>query len=121
MSISNTTILLFVLGYQGGTVHQLAEELGVPTEDILDADEERMGNLMRIAQKRQWARQDAAQKAKVKDEITYIQGALVDIADLQKTLVMEERDTAAAGKLSQLMSQVSAKLWRIIDRLNAKG
>lgn len=48
--MSNTAILCFVLGWQGGTIHQVAEELGCTTGHILDADYEVMGELCRKAQ-----------------------------------------------------------------------
>lgn len=54
MSLTNTHILCFVLGWQGGTVHQVAQELGVTTSDIIDAGDARMGELCRVAQKVQW-------------------------------------------------------------------
>jgi hypothetical protein len=50
--MSNTEILCFVLGWQGGTVHQTAERLGVTTDDILNATPERMRELCRLAQQR---------------------------------------------------------------------
>lgn len=49
--VNNTTVLLFIMGYQGGTVHQVAEKLKTSVSDILDADEKRMEYLMRQAQK----------------------------------------------------------------------
>lgn len=49
-SMTNTETLLFVLGYQGGTIHALARELDVSTDYILNADNERMGDLCRLAQ-----------------------------------------------------------------------
>lgn len=49
--LSNTEVLCFVLGWQGGTVHQVARCLpGVSVSDILDADAEQMRYLMRLAQ-----------------------------------------------------------------------
>ena len=48
--ISNTEILLFVMGYQGGTLKQCADELGVTESVILDADYYTMQKLMRRAQ-----------------------------------------------------------------------
>ncbi len=48
--MSNTHTLCFILGWQGGTVHQVAKELGVEVQEILDADEAYMGTLCRIAQ-----------------------------------------------------------------------
>lgn len=49
-ALTNTHALCFVLGWQGGTVHQVARELGVNTQDILTADYDRMGELCRKAQ-----------------------------------------------------------------------
>jgi len=48
--LSNTEILMFVRGWQGGTVDQIAAELGVTTLDIINADYDRMQDLMRLAQ-----------------------------------------------------------------------
>lgn len=48
--MSNTAILCFVLGWQGGTIHQVAREIGSTTGEILDADYEAMGDLCRKAQ-----------------------------------------------------------------------
>lgn len=50
LTISNTEILCFILGWQGGTVHQVAEALGVASELILNADYMLMQHLMRKAQ-----------------------------------------------------------------------
>lgn len=49
-TISNLTILMFLMGYQGGTIHQCAEYLQTTTYDILNANKERMECLMRVAQ-----------------------------------------------------------------------
>jgi hypothetical protein len=49
--LTNTEILLFICGYQGGTVHQLASSLGTTADDILNADYDKMQSLMRQAQK----------------------------------------------------------------------
>ncbi|HEX4283687.1 MAG TPA: hypothetical protein VHZ28_01255, partial [Terracidiphilus sp.] len=49
--LSNTEILCFIVGWQGGTLHQLAEKLGVSTNEILHADYDQMQDLMRLAQK----------------------------------------------------------------------
>ena len=49
--LSNTEILIFIVGWQGGTVHQLAQHLGVATRVILDANYDEMQDLMRLAQK----------------------------------------------------------------------
>ena len=48
--MSNTEILCYVLGWQGGTVHQIASELRVTVETILQADDEQMDILARAAQ-----------------------------------------------------------------------
>lgn len=50
-TLSNTEILLFVIGWQGGTVHQLARELMVTGDTILNADREAMEHLCRVAQR----------------------------------------------------------------------
>lgn len=52
--ISNTAVLLFVMGYQGGTVHQVAGELGVEVDYIINANATEMGELCRKAQAYQW-------------------------------------------------------------------
>jgi hypothetical protein len=49
--LSNTEILCFIVGWQGGALHQLAEKLGVSTNEILNADYDQMQDLMRLAQK----------------------------------------------------------------------
>jgi len=46
----NTTVLMFIMGFQGGTVHQCAKHLNTTTDDILNATSERMEDLMREAQ-----------------------------------------------------------------------
>lgn len=48
--IQNMMILMFIMGFQGGTVHQCAEYLGTTTDDILSATPGRMEDLMRQAQ-----------------------------------------------------------------------
>jgi hypothetical protein len=50
--VTNTETLCFVLGWQGGTVHQVAERLYVPVDDILTATPVRMRELCRLAQQR---------------------------------------------------------------------
>lgn len=45
-----THALCFILGWQGGTVHQVAAELGVNICEILNADHEQAGDLCRKAQ-----------------------------------------------------------------------
>ncbi len=54
--LSNTAVLCFVLGWQGGTVHQVAKEIKVSTQAILDAGEVEMGELCRKAQRVRWER-----------------------------------------------------------------
>lgn len=49
-NMSNTAILCFVLGWQGGTIYQVAKEIGCKTDEILDADYEAIGELCRKAQ-----------------------------------------------------------------------
>lgn len=53
--MSNTEILCYILGWQGGTVHQVASELGETVETILHADDEQMGILARAAQQKRLA------------------------------------------------------------------
>jgi len=50
--LSNAEILMFVRGWQGGTIHQIADELETTVYDIADADYDRMQDLMRLAQKK---------------------------------------------------------------------
>lgn len=50
MSVSNTVALRFTLGWQRGTVYEVADALGVCAADILDADEARMDVLLQLAQ-----------------------------------------------------------------------
>jgi hypothetical protein len=50
MYMSNTEILMYVLGWQGGTIHQLADVLGVTTDIILKADDAALHELCRLAQ-----------------------------------------------------------------------
>ena len=52
MSVTNLVALQFAMGYQGGTIYQMAEALRVSTGDILNADDERMGELLRKAQEK---------------------------------------------------------------------
>lgn len=62
-SLSNTEILCFILGWQGGTVHQVVEMLNnftgnqLTAADIIDATPEEMRVLMRDAQsaRHRWA------------------------------------------------------------------
>ena len=64
MSVTNLVALQFAIGYQGGTVHQMAKALRVNTDDILNADDERMGDLLRLAQKHHVLREQ------LKDKVT---------------------------------------------------
>lgn len=48
--LTNTEILMFVIGWQGGTVHQVASAIGISVQDILDADGDRMRDYVRRAQ-----------------------------------------------------------------------
>lgn len=48
--VSNTEILIFIVGWQGGTIHQIAEHLSIKTSDIILADYDKMQDLMRLAQ-----------------------------------------------------------------------
>lgn len=48
--VPNTLALCFALGWQGGTVHQVAKELETTVDVILVADDERMAELLRKAQ-----------------------------------------------------------------------
>ena len=66
-TVSNTVVLMFILGWQGGTIHQVAKELNVTTDDILFADHEKMGTLMRIAQQK-----GKMQHAKVVTELRHM-------------------------------------------------
>jgi hypothetical protein len=52
--LPHTHVLCFIMGWQGGTVHQVASALGVEVNDILDASQERMGELARMAQVVYW-------------------------------------------------------------------
>ena len=50
-SVPNSFVLMFVRGWQGGTVHDIARtELGTTVTDVINADLERMTELMRLAQ-----------------------------------------------------------------------
>lgn len=55
-TLSNCEILCFVLGYQGGTVYQLAAELDEPANALLNAGYEEMQRLCRKAQKVRYGR-----------------------------------------------------------------
>ena len=49
-----TLALCFALGWQGGTIHQVAAALQVSTSDILNADSTQQGELLRKAQAVYW-------------------------------------------------------------------
>lgn len=53
-TIPMTHALCFMLGWQGGTVHQVAATLKVTTSEILQADELQTGDLCRKAQAVYW-------------------------------------------------------------------
>lgn len=48
--VPNSIVLMFVRGWQGGTCTMIADELGVTCDDIESATNDRMGELMRLAQ-----------------------------------------------------------------------
>ncbi len=52
--LTNTAVLTFVMGNQGGTLSQVARDLNVSVEDIVNADYEKMGELCRKAQAYYW-------------------------------------------------------------------
>jgi len=54
--MSNTEILCFILGWQGGTIHQVAQEMNVLPTEILSATPDEMRALCRIAQRKRNAR-----------------------------------------------------------------
>lgn len=47
--LTNTQILCYVLGWQGGTIHQVAEKIKVSTDEILKANGEQLHALCRKA------------------------------------------------------------------------
>ena len=49
-TLTNTEILIFILGKQGGTVHQVAKQLGVAASEIINANYDQMQDLARAAQ-----------------------------------------------------------------------
>ena len=51
MTVTNLTALIFAMGRQGGTIHQVATDLGLKSEEILNADEEKMEDYLRMAQR----------------------------------------------------------------------
>lgn len=65
-AMPNTHVLCFVLGWQGGTIHQVAAALGVTTQSILDADYDIMGELCRKAQAVRWKEIQAGNALAVK-------------------------------------------------------
>lgn len=50
MAVSNLECLCFILGWQGGTVHQVAAMLDVSPDAITEAGHNEMQDLMRAAQ-----------------------------------------------------------------------
>lgn len=50
--LTNTETLFFILGWQGGTIHQLSKTLGVEADEILYAGYEEMQELCRLAQQK---------------------------------------------------------------------
>ncbi len=50
MPVSNLTALCFAMGNQGGTLNQVASDLGVSPQEILNAKDEEIGDLLRKAQ-----------------------------------------------------------------------
>lgn len=56
--MTNTEILMFILGWQGGTIHQLSKALGVADTLILDADNDAMQELCRLAQRKRISAKD---------------------------------------------------------------
>lgn len=53
--MNNLSVLCFVLGNQGGTLHQVARDLDVDRELILEANDAQMQDLCRKAQQIFWA------------------------------------------------------------------
>ena len=53
-TINLTLALCFIMGWQGGTVHQVSAALQVSLNDILEADDEKAGQLCRKAQALYW-------------------------------------------------------------------
>ena len=49
--LSNTEVICFVLGQQGGTVHDIARRLMVSVDTIITADADIMRDLCRAAQR----------------------------------------------------------------------
>ena len=47
--MTNCEILCFVLGWQGGTVHQVAQELNTTTDAVINASPKEMRELCRKA------------------------------------------------------------------------
>ncbi len=51
-TVPNSVVLMFVRGWQGGTIHQIAAELSTTPEAITNASMDEMGVLMREAQRK---------------------------------------------------------------------
>ena len=82
MSVTNLVALQFAMGYQGGTVHQMAKALRVNTSDILNADDERMSDLLRLAQKHHVLKEALKDKTVIKREAyQYIINELNELID----------------------------------------
>ena len=82
MSVTNLVALQFAMGYQGGTVHQMAKALRVDTSDILNADDERMSDLLRLAQKHHVLKEALKDKTVIKREAyQYIINELNELID----------------------------------------
>ena len=61
-TVGNTEILMFIIGWQGGTIHQLADAMGVPTWRIMNATYDDMQDLMRLAQQKRASTKPAVPK-----------------------------------------------------------
>jgi hypothetical protein len=48
--INNLTVLIFAMGWQGGTITQVAQALKIEAATIIAASEDDMGDLLRVAQ-----------------------------------------------------------------------
>ena len=82
MSVTNLVALQFAMGYQGGTVHQMAKALRVNTSDIINADGERMEDLLRAAQKHHVLREQLKDKVTLdRAAYSYIVNELSDMID----------------------------------------
>lgn len=96
MPVSNLTALCFAMGQQGGTVHQVASDLGVDVADIINADDARMDDLLRMAQAH--GRKVPADRA----------AALDDIAIVSR-MISTDRHSAADYEAA----------WKALDRIQA--